>query len=264
MWSAATKRQEARAWGVPFLAIDLQRSGAAYRVERDATGALAIRPPLSAVKGVSHDLARAIIAERLAYGPYRSVVDLLRRIAAPTRVWEALIRSGALDTLAPRRDALYQIRAANAQASNPQQPALLDPPLEPPNLRTLELNDSFAWEQATRGFSSLELHAMDFLRYRTRELAAITLWQARHAPLKSRQRVAGLVIAKQRPPTAGGFAFYVIEDGPVRAQLIISPQIWERQRVLLRDARVLVADVVVEMGGMQPSLKVERLMGLEA
>jgi error-prone DNA polymerase len=264
MWSAATKRQEARAWGVPFLPLDIQRSGAAYRVERDAANVSAIRPPLDAVKGVSRELARQIISERLTHGPYRSVHDLLRRISAPTRIWEVLIRAGALDTLSERREALYLVRAAAAQESNPQQPHLLEPHLEPPPLRALEPDASFAWEQATRGFSSLELHTMDFFRYRMRELAAITLWQVRHAPLKSHQRVAGLVISKQKPPTAGGFAFYVIEDGPVRAQLIISPQIWERQRVLLRDAKILIADVVVEMGGAQPSLKVERLMAFSA
>jgi error-prone DNA polymerase len=71
-----------------------------------------------------------------------------------------------------------------------------------------------------------------------------------------------LVVSRQRPPTAGGFAFFVLEDGPNRAQLIISPQLWEAKRTLLRDARILVADVVVEATGYQSSLRAESLMAL--
>jgi error-prone DNA polymerase len=51
---------------------------------------------------------------------------------------------------------------------------------------------------------------------------------------------AGLIVARQKPPTAGGAAFYVIEDGPVRAQVQISPELWEDYNLLLRDARLLI------------------------
>lgn len=44
-------------------------------------------------------------------------------------------------------------------------------------------------------------------------------------PLPPRGHVttAGVVVAKQKPPTAQGFASYVVEDGPLRAQVVISP-----------------------------------------
>lgn len=46
-----------------------------------------------------------------------------------------------------------------------------------------------------------------------------------------------MVVSKQRPPTAAGFAFYVVEDGPVRMQLVIPPSVWESHREVLRDAK---------------------------
>lgn len=52
---------------------------------------------------------------------------------------------------------------------------------------------------------------------------------------------AGLVIARQKPPTPKGFAFYVLEDHPGRVQAVISPDLWEAHRVLLRDAQALLA-----------------------
>lgn len=75
-------------------------------------------------------------------------------------------------------------------------------------------------------------------------------------------RTAGLVVSRQKPPTAKGFAFYVLEDGPVRAQLIIPPDLWESHRVMVRDAAILVADAVVEDTGYQVTLKASTLASL--
>jgi len=50
----------------------------------------------------------------------------------------------------------------------------------------------------------------------------------------------------------------------VRAQLIISPDLWDAQRVLLRDASILVVDAVVEDTGYQLTLKAQTLAELPA
>ena len=73
---------------------------------------------------------------------------------------------------------------------------------------------------------------------------------------------AGLVVARQRPPTAAGFAFYVLEDGMHRVQAIISPDLWEAHRQLLRDASVLIVQGVAAVNGRSVTLRVERLCGL--
>jgi len=87
----------------------------------------------------------------------------------------------------------------------------------------------------------------------------VPLLRLRRTPRKTRVLTAGLVVGRQRPGTAKGFAFFVIEDGPVRAQVIISPDLWDEQRVLLRDASMLVVDGVVEDTGHQLTLKAIRL-----
>ena len=75
-------------------------------------------------------------------------------------------------------------------------------------------------------------------------------------------RTAGLVVGRQKPATAKGFAFFVIEDGPVRAQLILNPKLWEENRVLLRDASVLVVEGTVEETASQLAIKPELVLGL--
>lgn len=67
------------------------------------------------------------------------------------------------------------------------------------------------------------------------------------------------MIARQRPPTAKGFAFYVIEDGPLRMQVVIPPDMWERERDLLREARVLVVTGMIEKKGRAWTLRAEQL-----
>lgn len=75
---------------------------------------------------------------------------------------------------------------------------------------------------------------------------------------------AGLVVARQRPPTAAGFAFYVLEDGFHRVQAIINPGLWEAHRQLLRDAAVLIVQGVAQVNGRSVTLQVERLSGFPA
>ena len=259
MWPAATKRQEARAWGVPFLPLDLATSGLHYRVERDAEQRLAVRPPLTAAKGVSSDFARAIVSERLAHGPFTSLPTLLRRVPGDQLAWESLARAGAFDALTPRREALYAVRASPT-GHHPQNQPLFEAPLDTPSFTPLRVEERYLWDHASTRLSSLDLHALDLIRNQLRELGAISLWQVRQLKPPCRARTAGLVVSRQRPPTAGGFAFFVLEDGPNRAQLIISPQLWEAHRTLLRDARILVSDVSVEATGYQSSLRAETLM----
>jgi error-prone DNA polymerase len=263
MWPAATKRQEARAWGVPFLPIDIATSGLHYRVERDADNRLAVRPPLTAIKGISAEFARHIVTERLAHGPFPSVPNALRRVPGDPHAWEALARAGAFDALSPRRDALYAARVSPRHQHRTSQP-LFEAPVDAPLLTPLQVEERYLWDHATARLSSLDLHALDLIRNRLRELGAITLWQVRQLQPPRRVRTAGLVVSRQRPPTAGGFAFFVLEDGPNRAQLIISPQLWEEHRTLLRDARILVSDVLVEATGYQSSLRAESLSGFSS
>ncbi len=265
MWSPSTKRQEARAWGVPFLPISINHSGVHYRVERTHTGDAAptkcVRPPLTAIKGVSTEHARAVLFARLQAGAFRSIDDLYARVPLARDVLEALIRAGALDGLHDRRDALYRAGLLSTTRPPGTQP-LFAPPVEVPALPAVDVATHFTWDHATTRFSSLELHALDLIRDQLRELAAITLWQVRRYPRKARVRTAGLVVSRQRPGTAKGFAFFVIEDGATRGQVIISPDLWERHRILVRDASILVVDAVVEDTGYQLTLRAEALAAL--
>ncbi len=267
MWSPSTKRQEARAWGVPVLPLDVNASGVHYRVERvrvdGGEPVKAVRPPLSAVSGVSQELAREVLLERLRHGPYRDVDDAYQRLPLAREVLESLVRAGAFDALNDRREALYRVGALHHSQKSGEVGLFTAVP-EAPDLPEMSPQERYVWDFQTTRFSTLEIHAIDFVRDQLRELDCVPLARLRRTARKTQVRAAGLVVGKQRPPTAKGFAFFVLEDGPVRAQLIIPPDLWDTHRVLLRDASILVADAVVEDTGYQLTLKALSLAELPA
>ncbi|MGY6517962.1 MAG: DNA polymerase III subunit alpha [Lysobacteraceae bacterium] len=66
---------------------------------------------LGAVKGVGRGACEAIVAERVAGGPYRDLFDFCRRVDSTRlnrRVIEALVNAGALDGLGPNRATLME------------------------------------------------------------------------------------------------------------------------------------------------------------
>jgi len=76
--------------------------------------------------------------------------------------------------------------------------------------------------------------------------SAAALRTLRHG---ARAAVAGLVTVRQRPGTAKGMVFMTLEDETGMANLVIRPNIWERERRIARGCLALVAEGVIERQG---------------
>jgi error-prone DNA polymerase len=68
-----------------------------------------------------------------------------------------------------------------------------------------------------------------------------------------------MVIPRQRPPTARGMVFITLEDESGLANLVLTPQVYERLRPIARDELLLVARGRVERAGEVVNLRVEDL-----
>ena len=77
-----------------------------------------------------------------------------------------------------------------------------------------------------------------------------------------RVAVAGLVLVRQRPSTAGGIVFMTLEDETGIANLIVRPNIWDRDRTVSRGKAALVADGVIQREGDVIHVMVRRLYDL--
>ena len=79
-----------------------------------------------------------------------------------------------------------------------------------------------------------------------------------------RVRVAGMVITRQRPGTAKGFVFLTLEDETGIANVIIRPDLFDRERMtVIRQPFLLVDGVLQHQDGVL-SVRAERLEGIQA
>jgi error-prone DNA polymerase len=97
-------------------------------------------------------------------------------------------------------------------------------------------------------------------RYRPalRRAGVLSVAEARAQPNGRRARVAGLPTVRQRPATAKGMVFISLEDETGLIDLVVRPNVYQRQRAVLRGAAVLLADGVVQNANGSASLLLTR------
>ncbi|MEK9671613.1 MAG: DNA polymerase III subunit alpha [Rhodospirillaceae bacterium] len=105
----AVFKRELRDQGIDLLPPDVNKSFRDFSVERKGE-ASAIRYALTAIKNVGGGAMEALVAERTANGPFKSLSDFARRLDPKLinkRQMENLIRAGGLDALNPNRRQLF-------------------------------------------------------------------------------------------------------------------------------------------------------------
>ncbi len=207
----------------------------------------AVRVGLAYVSSVGKDDAESLEAERQARGPYRDVGDLSRRAQVSRDALDALVRGGACDGFGPRRrDLLWELGLATRPRSvegtrgeAKQLPLPLDPTAETP-----VLPDLTRWERMLADYRetglSVGTHPMTLLRPHLPEgtLASPALNEAPHG---STVAFAGLAVARQRPATAKGVVFMLLEDEHGQVNLIVPKEVYERHRAIVRAEPLLLA-----------------------
>ena len=109
---------------------------------------------------------------------------------------------------------------------------------EPPALRPLEDWEAMVADYATTGLT-LGPHPLALLRP---ELpGAVTTADLERLPHEAPVRIGGLVVARQRPGTAKGIVFLLLEDEFGTINLVVPPDVYERHRLLVRSEPLLLA-----------------------
>jgi error-prone DNA polymerase len=233
---------DARRHGVEVRPVDVNHSDWDSTLERrGGDGAPAVRLGWSTVKGFARGVAETIARERRS-GPFASFTDLVRRTGFTTAVLSRLASADGLRSLGlGRRPALWQsLAAADPGPLFADLPDAAPPPLPRAPAAQEVLDDYHAQRLSLRG------HPFDPLR---QSLAADRVVPA--AELQTREagkcyRVAGLVLARQRPETAKGVTFMTLEDETGTVNLIVWRQVWERFDGIARQARALIATGVLQ------------------
>ena len=251
--------RDAQRRGVEVRPPDVNLSGARCSLESRRDGvwlkpdtcskglSYAVRVGLAYVSSVGENDAAALEAEREANGPYQDVGDLARRASISRDALEALVRGGTCDGFGPRRrDLLWELGLATRPRSvegtrgeAKQLPLPLDPTAETP-----DLPDLTRWERMLADYRETNLsvgtHPMTLLRTHLPggTLSSPELHERRHG---SSVAYAGLAIARQRPATAKGIVFMLLEDEHGQVNLIVPKDVYERHRAIVRGEPLLLA-----------------------
>jgi error-prone DNA polymerase len=221
---------DAQRHDIRVLPVCVQRSNVLCRVEDGG-----VRMGLAYVNGVQKAGVEALVAERERGGPFRSAADLAGRCDAQRDTLERLAWAGACDALCDgaRRRARWELGVAvpGFELEGGVQLAL------PLDVETPELAALDAWERLVADYGSTKVtlreHPLELMRPDLPETIATSADLERMRD-GSRVQAAGLVVARQRPATAKGVTFMLLEDEHGTFNAVIPPPIHDRFRLAVR------------------------------
>ncbi len=241
---------------IGVLGPDVNASAVLCSCELDPAGAttpaaagIAVRIGLGYVNGLAEADAEAVVAAREQDGPYRDLGDLAARSGASRDGLEKLAWADACATLglsaeqarsgprSRRRRDLWTLgisRGASRRGGNEQLPLPLDLPEAPAGVP-----EQSAWERVTADYSafgiSLNEHPMELIRP---ELSPETVTSADLGRIRDGAQIviAGMTVARQRPATANGVVFMLLEDEFGMTNVVVLPPVYERHRLIVRTA----------------------------
>ena len=199
----------------------------------------AVRLGLRQIVGVKEKDMRRLVERRGE--AYDSVRDLWLRSGLSSAVLEKLADADAFRSLGlDRREALWAVRGLDRVGDQDDLPLFASRPareMEPDaRLAPMPLG-AHVVEDYRRLSLSLKAHPASFMRARLTARGVLRSEALRSVKNGARVTVAGLVLVRQRPGTAGGVIFMTLEDETGVANIIVWPKVFERLRAIVLGAR---------------------------
>lgn len=235
----------------------------------DDDGRFAVRLGLRMVKGLANGHGAAIAAAR-ADQPFTSVDDLWRRATVPVI---ALTQAAEADAFRPslglaRREALWAIKALRDEplplfAAASAREAEIVPEVNEPNVVLRPMTAGGEVVEDYRHVSlSLRSHPVSFLREDLRRRRIVTCVEAMEARDGRWLEAAGIVLVRQRPGSAKGVMFITLEDESGIANLVVWPNVFEKNRRIILAASMIAVRGRVQREGEVVHLVAQRLTDL--
>jgi len=209
-------------------------------------GKVALRLGLRQVEGFRQEFADRLVARR----PYASVEELRTRGGVPVHAIQRLAAADAFRSMGlDRRAALWDSRALKPAPDLPlfAHAEARDEGVEsaPAILPEMPLSEHVVNDYQTIRLS-LKAHPMHFLREHYTRQKFVTADQLRSIKDGKRLSIAGLVLIRQRPGSAKGVVFITLEDETGVANLVIWPDVFEKQRKIVMGARLMAVHGIVQ------------------
>ena len=246
--------EEAKKLGIPVLPPDVNASLVNFAVVGDS-----IRFGLAAVKGVGEGAVRSILEVRDAGGPFADLFDLVQRVdvrAANRKVYEALVKCGALDQLPGNRaqlldalDAALEVASREARDRELGQASLFGMIEEPhpslkPSLRPLPpptTMEQLGCEKETLGIF-VSGHPLADVADALARTGAIPVRDLRDQEDDAPVKVAGLITAVRRTMTKAQTQMLIatIEDMTGSIECVVFPKQYADLQGRFEEDRIVV------------------------
>jgi error-prone DNA polymerase len=224
----------------------------------------AVRLGLREIGGFSKAVAERIATVNRKKSPFLNIADLAARAGLQRRDLDQLAAADALQSLAGhRRQAAW---AASVEKAAAVQGDLFDGTLisEPET----ELTMPSEAENLIADYRSLGLtlrrHPLALLRPHLAERRFVTAASLKTTGHRALIRAAGIVVGRQRPGTATGIVFVTLEDESGLVNVVVHPQLVEKQRRELLGATLLGVYGQLQIEGEVVHLVAKRLVDLSA
>jgi DNA polymerase-3 subunit alpha len=267
---------EARGMSISILPPDVNESDLYFTPVGEA-----IRFGLAAIKNVGENTAKAIRESRLGQGEFKSLYDFCERIEPRflnKRVFDSLIKSGALDSLGPREsllasvdEALTVLQRASRMRESGQHGLFMSAAAAAPAPILFELREAEPWSEEERLASEYAMlgfyvsgHPLAKYSSRLAEMKVISLDQAEEQRNGKEITVAALIVGTRpmRSRKGARWAIFTIQDMTGVQELLAFPECFARLEQMLKPGRPLLmkARVQIEEAGTRLSLMEARLL----
>jgi error-prone DNA polymerase len=217
------------------------------------------------------EAAQAVVRQR-SLSPFISIRDLIHRVPELRKdELNTLAEIGALNeincrdaasygsTKLHRRDALWQVERA-VRHSGPLLDQLTEPDANSP-LRPMNHEERLVADFRGTGMT-VGPHPMAYHRSRMETMGIHKASELSRIPDGQYLRIGGCVICRQRPGTAKGFVFLSLEDETGVANAIVTPDLFQKNRLLLSSAQFLMVEGILQNQDNVISVKAKRVLPL--
>lgn len=237
---------DARKHNVEVRAVDINYSLWDNKLEEKSGKYCALRLGFRQVKGIRIEDMNLLTSARKK--PYTHINEL-RAIGLSDAALEKLADADAFRSMGlDRREALWQISTKDtpevifAGQPSPEEEH------EDVTLPQMTPSEHVVHDYAATSLS-LKAHPVSFVREKLQQLHVLSTKQLANAKNGDLVKVAGLVLVRQRPGTAGGVCFMTIEDETGFANVVIFESLFDKYRKEILQSRLIMVEGKLQIEG---------------
>jgi error-prone DNA polymerase len=237
---------DARKHGVEVRAVDINYSMWDNQLEEPSENYHALRLGFRQVKGLRKDDMKILLTARKKF---YTTINELRNAGVPEAALEKLADADAFRSIGfDRRQALWEVSVKDRPIALFSGQSSEDTNEEKASLPIMTISEHVVHDYAATSLS-LKAHPVSFVREKLQQLRILSTKDLTTVHDGDQVKVAGLVLVRQRPGTAGGVCFMTIEDESGYANLVVFQNLFDKYRKEILQSRLIMVEGKLQRDG---------------